>query len=347
MNRKRADIIAVLQTGGEMTEGYRGEKVITLALAVTATLLTGCSRWPGFAAKTEDYGLASGRVQVRVVDDQGQPVEGATVFVSSTSWNAYEGLTDENGVYSCTMKNIYPPIGGSVRKQGYYKTQGDFWTGDFGVLPTERLEITLKRIINPVPLEKREVRLLFPVLGEPVGFDFAAGDWVDPYGKGKLADVFITGTFERDDKQSTFSYVAMLSAVSRHDGFVPFQVVRRSGDMPARSALQAPQLAQESGYKRKISAHLKRLGGRRGWDDSYYSGVDYYFRVRTVMDQNQEVESANVGWFFRGIRMTRNDKFDPANPATRLRITMCYYWNPDPTSRSLEPKEIADMQWKY
>ena len=29
------------------------------------------------------------------------------------------------------------------------------------------------------------------------------------------------------------------------------------------------------------------------------------------------------------------------------RFSFSYYWNPDPHSRSLEPKEIADQQAKY
>ena len=126
---------------------------------------------------------ATGRVTCRVIDETGAPVPGASVFISDeTSVKGYRGLTDDDGLYSCRMRKIYPPIGGSVRKKGYYKTQGEFWNGGFGIVPAETLEITLKRIIDPVPMEKREVRLLFPELEKPIGFDFEVGDWIAPLG---------------------------------------------------------------------------------------------------------------------------------------------------------------------
>jgi len=290
---------------------------------------------------------ATGRVTCRVIDETGAPVPGASVFISDeTSVKGYRGLTDDDGLYSCRMRKIYPPIGGSVRKKGYYKTQGEFWNGGFGIVPAETLKITIKRIIDPVPMERKyDLDLYFPVLQEAIGFDFEVGDWVSPYGKGKIVDVFITGTYEENKEQETFVFAATLSVTKKPDGFIPFQVVRRSSDTPAHSALQVPLAAQDTDYLSSIIAQRrKHIANGVNRYDTYDTGIDYYFRVRTVVDSQGEVASANVGWFCDGIKMTRNAEYNPDNPATRLRITLSYYWNPDPTSRSLEPKEIADRQ---
>ena len=288
---------------------------------------------------------ATGRVTCRITDETGVPVEGVTTFVASTaSRDAYEGLTDKQGLYSCKMRKIFPPIWGQFKKKGYYTTQGHVWNGGFGIVPAETLEITLKRIIDPVPMEKREVRLLFPELEKPIGFDFEVGDWVAPHGKGKLADIFITGTYEENKEQETFAYTATLSVSNVHDGFIPFKVVRMSSDTPAHSALQVPQVVPDEGYQPEIEAYKKRLSQNGVWEDSCNTGNDYYFRLRSIVDDYGKVMASNVGWFYDGTRTTDNDRYDSNNPATRLRITMFYYWNPDPTSHSLEPKEIADRQ---
>lgn len=291
----------------------------------------------------DDYGLAKGMVRFRVIDDQGDPVAGANALVFDVwTTKGYKGLTDTNGYFSCNMRKIYPPIGGQFTKPGYYKTQGEVWMGDFGVLPTNTLTVTLKRIVNPVPMVKREVNLLFPVLEEPVGFDFEKGDWIDPYGTGTRPDAWITGVIEwrtRDD----FVLKATLVTSNKYDGFVGFDVSRVDSNDHIRSDLPAPQQASEdANYVNSIQAYRTAVP-RKGRDDSYDKNVDYYFRFRTHLNDQGTVDQANVGWIDNGIRMTfkENRKTDEKK---RLRITFAYYYNPDLTSRSLEPKEIADKQ---
>ena len=291
----------------------------------------------------DDYGMAKGTVRFRVIDDQGDPVAGAYAIIFD-EWTAkgYKGLTDSNGYFSCRMRKIYPPIGGQFTKPGYYKTQGEVWMGPFGVLPTNTLNVTLKRIVNPVPMVKREVRLLFPVLGEPVGFDCEVGDWVAPHGAGVRADIWITGEMEwrtHDD----FVLRSTLVTSNRWDGFIAFPVIRMDGQDIVRSHFQPPQQAStEAPYLTSIQAF--RLSVGRGWEDSYDKNVDHYFRLRSKKDDQGKIVSAHVGWFDKGIRMTYNSDNRVVNEGNHLRISFAYYYNPDPTSRSLEPKEIADRQ---
>ena len=58
------------------------------------------------------------------------------------------------------------------------------------------LEVTLWRIINPVPLYAKDYgaaqynrELRIPEEEEWCGYDFEVGDWVKPYGSGEHADI--------------------------------------------------------------------------------------------------------------------------------------------------------------
>jgi hypothetical protein len=96
-----------------------------------------------------------------------------------------------------------------------------------------------------------------------------------------------------------------------------------------RSDFQPPHAAPESSYASRIEAFRRTLPSNCR-EDSYDRGVDYLFRLRTVVDDQGNVLQAHVGWLSDGIQMTLNDDPRVTNEANHL--------------RSLEPKEIADRQ---
>ena len=55
------------------------------------------------------------------------------------------------------------------------------------------------------------------------------------------------------------------------------------------------------------------------------------------MDEEARVVEAKHGWTYGEIAVDSED-------GKRIWMRIRYYWNPDPQSRSLEPKEIADRQ---
>lgn len=292
----------------------------------------------------DEIGLKDARVAFRVVDDIGNPVNGVHVNAGDL-WSAkgYQGLTDTNGSFTCYWRKIYAPIGGVFSKKGYYTTQGNVWSWtQWGEVPTNTLTATIKRIINPVPMVKRQVRLLFPVLGEPLGFDLEKGDWVEPHGIGRMSDILITGTLEWRTSDD-FALGAALATTNSHDGFVGFGVTRMDSRNLVRSALPAPQQTSDhADYTNRVDVYRIAIP-KAAREDSYDKNIDYYFRFRTNVDNQGKRESAYVGWLDNGIRLTYQEDRKSGDDR-RLRITFAYYYNPDPLSRSLEPREIADRQ---
>jgi hypothetical protein len=110
-----------------------------------------------------------------------------------------------------------------------------------------------------------------------------------------------------------------------------------------RSDFQAPHVAPEGGYVKSVEAY-RIAAPKEPLKDSTASSFEYMFRLRTEKDEEGSILKAHVGWVDGGINMTQNDNTNVTNEANRLRISFAYYWNPDPLSRSLEPKEVADRQ---
>jgi len=52
----------------------------------------------------------------------------------------------------------------------------------------EEILVTIRPIINPVPMYMQNKYLEIPANDKDVGFDLVAADWVPPYGKGQHTD---------------------------------------------------------------------------------------------------------------------------------------------------------------
>jgi len=278
-------------------------------------------------------------VNVRVVDENNNPVENVHVkLYSNADSEAKPGLTDTNGMYSTFMKNIYAEIDGTFKKEGYYKSMGNFWGWDKwgGVPPADKVfTIMMKQIIDPVQLKYREIDLPFPRLEEPVGFDFEVGDWVFPDGKGKIADMFLTGQWSTNDNVYAYNMDAEFSG--ELNGIKSFYYPHSSQpSIPLRSELPPPTIAPETGYEKTFNRWTRRIPTDK-W--SAKSSLDedkrWIFRIRTEVDDDGNIVSANYGW-------TTKDIFS-GNIVGTCRLKISYYYNLDPKSRSLEPKNIANI----
>ena len=291
--------------------------------------------------------LASARIFFRVVDDLGAPVSNACIQGYSLSTaGGKSGLTDTNGVYSYYDRRVYGEVSCVISKFGYYDVEGNNWVPKYwGDCPTNTLSVVLKRIIKPVPMLKRKVAILFPVLDQPLGFDFEVGDLIEPYGKGKSADVWITGT-RKLDIPDAIDHRAIIVTSNTLNGFIEFPVVREMDEIKSKSDLEPPQRAPDVGYTNQIAPYLLSIP-RKYWKSTHEENRDYLFRVRSQTNELGDITHANVGWFNESIQMSHNDDKRVTNVANRVRISFGYYYNPDPLSRSLEPNEIAGRQGKH
>ncbi len=273
----------------------------------------------------------SAKVTLIVVGEDGVPLEGFDAgigFEKNTGWgtkaSAQRGLTDADGRFTATGR-CNGHIGYGVRKEGFYRSHLDYDFKDSGVFSwapwNPELKIVMRKIENPVPMYARNVKtskkkIELPVLGQDVGFDLKAYDWVSPYGKGETVDFIFNVTKSVRDK-SDFDVKVILSFPNKGDGLVTIQENLKSG-----SEFKLPRFAPESGYlQHKVFEEHRRPG--KAIERSFEQGDSYIFRVRSKYLDGELVE-ANYGKIHGPI-------FIDANWTETVRVYLQYYFNPDGT----------------
>ena len=279
--------------------------------------------------------------EVKVVNDAGELMLDCEVMITTFDrwvpgtgfgkdfFNRQKLRTDEKGIVKGSAKSkgnyIYysatAPNGYYVTKRARYDythQEDGRWQPD-----NQKFEVVLKRIKNPIPMYAKGVGLVrglvIPVLGKEVGFDLMEADWVPPYGRGRVSD-FIFKMENRFVSVYDFDCSLAISFSNQGDGLIGVKKPLGQG-----SELRLEYWAPSDGYKpvleRKAFAHSKMEPITVGFDREQ----NYYFRVRTVLDENGEIESAHYG------KIHGDVEFSPYEE-----ISFRYYLNPTPNDRNLE-----------
>jgi hypothetical protein len=271
------------------------------------------------------------KVTVRVIDNAGNPVPNATVGIGYSTNGEPTGihlLTDTNGLCVASAKGSV--IGGyRVEKAGYYftwfpGTRFATYTNDQWQPWNPMVEIPLKRIVKPIPMYAKRVVQGLPALDESIGFDLTAGDWVTPRGKGQRADIIFKKAYSETSSSVYYSKIEV-SFPNPGDGIQSFQV---NHPINQGSALRSPYEAPEKGYLPQLSREISAGHGPSKFE--YDENRNYFFRVRTVLDEKGNVTSALYGKIYGDF------------------MRFVYYLNPTPNDRNIEfdPKQnlMKDLQ---
>jgi len=298
----------------------------------------------------------------------GYPIAKVTLHVVDENGNALSGIPFQMGAVNPTeAESTYGPIigktvNGSIGKEspsafgvldysavdvpGYYNAGGKYrftnvvagkwqpWN------PT--VEVVVKPIINPIPMYAKTVYassgyyMTIPATNTPVGFDLEAGDWVAPYGKGSVSDFIFTMQIKTPYGSMTQPYdvIWTLSFSNKGDGVQSVLVPKNVG-----SAFRLPRLAPETGYQPTLVQEIS-YDGKQWKKGAVGEDQNYFFRVRTVQDDQGNIKSALYGKIA-----------GPIECAQIGRILFTYYLNPTPNDQNMEfdPsknlfKNLSDLQ---
>jgi hypothetical protein len=261
---------------------------------------------------------------IKVVVEDGNPIAGANVAVSYTilpppsdpndrRYGEIKGATDTNGVFIASHTDSSWGLAIIVEKSGYYTTHighdlyqpGQFDDKTVTASRNPTIALVLKKIGKPIPMyAKRNNQMIFPEYNKAIGYDLMVGDWVGPYGKGINADLFFTE--KHTDPQS--DYILSMSFPKPGDGIQEFTVPDAEKGSGLRSSHEAPV----DGYQPEVSQTEMTNPNR-----------NFYFRVRTKLDENGNVVSARYGKIYGDLAQ------------------FTYYFNPTPNDRNIEfdPKQ--------
>ena len=187
---------------------------------------------------------ADATVEVRVVDDLGNVVPGARVIAG---WNlprepgngsgvgrgaGVSGTTDKEGLVSLSVQGV-PGI--EVSMDGHYQNGIDgmdvmpkYFTNPIFSLNMIKCEVTISRVIRPVPMYVRSVRTKIPSLdGKDCGFDLELGDWVAPNGKGTTSD-FVIRVIHKESEPRDWDQEGVIGFTSPNDGIIKVAVQKNT-----------------------------------------------------------------------------------------------------------------------
>ena len=249
------------------------------------------------------------KVLIQVNDQNNALVEDASVDVnynSRVSKKRFKGETNSKGIVEIEGNTTSFWIGGSISKDGYYKSscpvhfkkknkELNRWE-PWG----EVYKFELREMRNPVPMYAQKTKSLkFPLLKKKVGYDLKVGDWVKPYGLGKVQDFIFE--FESNFKKGgsahdPFFVSANLTFNNKLDGI---QAVPR---YQTSSSFIWPYEAPLNGYNEKLYKFRSyNMNGEHVRKTNIYSlradskEIGYIFRVRTQTNEKGEITSAYYG----------------------------------------------------
>jgi hypothetical protein len=300
--------------------------------------------------------LPTAKITVKVVDEQGVPVEGAKVNLGFESpkgltegWginiNLVSGVSDENGIFTGEGATT-PYVNCSAVKDGHYHASRPFrdFTDITGVIGFRKyepwnptVELVLKKIINPIPMyavrtaggrpgEYPEV----PVVGEFVGYDLMANDWVAPYGRGEHGDFLFKVDIARANANRDYDVTLTLKFSSPGDGVIKHM----TDDGHGKSLLRMPHHAPVSGYTNQLSQRHRRTPGVRNASESikFDPDTNYFFRVRTKHDKGGKVIGGLYGKIHGPIELGNYAWLHSEKPY----LSFNYYLNPNDNDTNIE-----------
>lgn len=296
--------------------------------------------------------LSGSEVRLRIVDEAQTPLPGAQVLIAFTTpvhggEKRAEGLSDNLGYFFGSGKAI-----GSVfvraSKAGYYPARIERLPNDRDLDET----VVLPKIIQPIPLLARRAfvgkrdgdgqPLELAQSGETFGFDFAMGEMVAPYGKGKVTDILLKirsefkgweygdadlqrlrqHPFNRDKSESQlrlqmgkWSAEAEITFPGEKEGLVEELV-----HFLPYSQLKLPHRAPAEGYVPTWRYTTKTYSPPATRTD-----VGFFLQTRVKLDKDGKVISANY------VKVMGDFSLNGLGG-----VSFTYYFNPTPNDRNLE-----------
>jgi len=269
------------------------------------------------------------KFSVKVIDDVGSPISncevGAIISVKTMGKSAYKRTTsntDKTGIAYFDLKSSHSRVSyGATAPDGYYRSFGGeffFKSAQLGTWQPEnkKFQVVLNRKVNPIAMYAKKGPKKPPVLGKNIGYDLQLGDWVSPYGKGKISDVVFNMNYN-SIAPNEFTSILTVDFPNESDGMIAFEApIEKEQKSQLRSGYQAP----EKGYLKSLTHNWVRTHGKPDVNTRKRTR-NYYIRVRTKLDKDGNVTSAQYGKiygdfmnFIHYLNPTVNDRnveFDP------------------------------------
>ena len=262
-------------------------------------------------------------VSVRTVDQDGKPVAEAKLDAESGD----KTVSGQDGRAQLAVKKKAFSTRFRAVKEGYYETETDGFPLPLSpnVDLSKTVNIVIKKIKNPIPMYAKSLTaghggvLKLPSYdGKSYGYDLVIGDWVAPHGKGTTSDLIFRfeGNPGRVVELEEWEKKITITFSNKHDGILAWQGLSDNGRAYG-SELASDYEAPATGYQSEwIQRTWKEKDGLRQTTVNQFR--NYYFRVRTQVDENGNIVSMHYGKIYGDF------------------MSFTYYLNPTPNDRNVE-----------
>ena len=298
------------------------------------------------------YAYPVATITIKVVDESGLPLAGAEAGVNfelpkgkgpGITINRKSSTTDTDGLVTLKGETT-PQVTISASHQDYYSSSLKY--RDFknvkGFLWVEKYEpknpivtIVLKKKMNPIAMFAVNMSLMkdypqFPLIGEFVGFDLIAKDWVAPYGLGVNQDILFKLEIRRAISPSDYDNQLFIKFPNQGDGLLSFS----PDDSKGKSILRLPHQAPTSGYTPELNRRYQSEPGKIRYSEGGNPDYDrnFFFRVQTELDAEDNVITAIYGKIHGGINIGNPGWLHEEKPY----ISFNYYINPEENDSNIE-----------
>ena len=312
--------------------------LVFFVLCLTATAVMAMER-----SFTNFYFGVKAKFTVRVVDENGKPVEGAKVWASFNmehrgKSNVDEKLTDAAGVVEVSGR-CHSSVGMEITKDGYYRTwhairffeegydiQNGKWQ-PYGIV----VQVMLKKIHRPTPMVVfTNLKFRVPECNQDYGFDMEYGALVEPYGPGKIADFYIRHMWEENKQRGhrtlTFSFPNCL------DGAYPIDLIPDSIFKSPYHADNAKEYLKTFTLEMEWDVAVDKFGNVQRQNiksKSLEKNQGLVLRTRTKVDKEGNLVSAHFGKIYGEIAVNIFEH-------TSISISGVLFFNPTENDTNLE-----------
>jgi len=284
-------------------------------------------------------GIPNAKFSITVVDQNGKNVPNAIVRAEPrkiiSKPTDIEKITDGTKPVTYRVYSVLEWVNCYVNKENHYQSSLAVGYGEFKKNKIlNRWEpwgknhtITLKEKLNPVPMYAQNTESMqFPELNKAIGYDLEKGDWVKPHGKGIISDFIFNFKYFHDTKSKTrlkpWAVSFNLTFQNKLDGIQEYVLkdedIKSEFIWPYKAPINGYQTSlykhssynMNGKYKRETNIKENRNQGAKKSDQAYY-----IFRVRTKVDAEGNIISANYGKIQGDFRLGKKIKFT-------------YYFNP-------------------
>jgi hypothetical protein len=201
----------------------------------------------------------------------------------------------------------------NTTKEGYYEN-----VGGTASLDEQTIILVQREVRNPIAMYARKIDVMRSEWhGDWVKYDFILGDFLPPYGQGQVSDMEVRWDFEKEDFWSV-----------KTDLYVKFP---GEGNGLSRFDVEGPILYSQfhSSYEAPVVQYTPEkhfftyVAGQGSPVETNFekNQANYYFRIRTQLDDEGNIVSAYYGKIYGDFNSTRG---------------FPYYVNPTPNDRNME-----------